>query len=222
VDKDSIEFAFNHKIKINNINLNSLYDDYNTLLNEYIKALEKNNKNFMIEISKKLSLYENLLRIQKILKTSEIFENKIFLPFSFDFRGRLYYKSALSPTFFVEIRYSIYKGYYENDGDINIISNKYFSKIIKTLNDHVHLVDHLAPDLKPEQKHAIIWILIFISETAKTKIGKNAHISQFIHKGLEILKSFNDNPNQFNYDDFIKISHANKVLNEMKIKKMKK
>jgi hypothetical protein len=72
-------------------------------------------------------------------------DSDYYLPFLFDFRGRLYNTSSISPTFFTEIRYCIHFGKYDVSipkkhqlsDKINNILSQYFNKIeeIKKYNN---------------------------------------------------------------------------------------
>jgi hypothetical protein len=63
-------------------------------------------------------------------------DKKLYLPFMFCFRGRLYELSNLSFTFYKEFRYCAYSGVYENE---NELFHPISSQINSTIDDHFYL-----------------------------------------------------------------------------------
>jgi hypothetical protein len=74
--------------------------------NKLINFIKKKDYSSASIISKKISFFQNLTKIKNILNL-DIENKKIYLPFIFDFRGRLYYDSEVSPSFYKEFRYCI-------------------------------------------------------------------------------------------------------------------
>jgi hypothetical protein len=67
-----------------------------------------------------LYIYNNL----NIIKNLNLnFNRKIYIPFFFDFRGRLYYNSLIGPTNLKYIRYAIHYGEYTKEEINNIDEN---------------------------------------------------------------------------------------------------
>jgi hypothetical protein len=107
---------------IENVYLN-LTNAYSILLKNKFKDV-----NAISNCNKEISEIYRILILYKLSNFSEIDDEGIFLPVKFDFRGRFYYESAVSPTYLKEIRLCLYYGYYSNSDIIN--SNIINSNII--------------------------------------------------------------------------------------------
>jgi hypothetical protein len=89
--------------------------------------------------------YAKLLEYSKLILLQFLREgDKIYFPFSFDFRGRMYYKTTFSPTNFIYARYVFYYGFYSEE-ELNALEqtknpffdeiyNKCYSEILQVLN----------------------------------------------------------------------------------------
>jgi hypothetical protein len=82
-----------------------------------------------------MSKYQKAITFKKILE-DERNEIIYYIPFLFDFRGRIYKMSGLSPTFLKEMRYCLFLGYYkekeinsEKINEVDKIIIKYFNLI---------------------------------------------------------------------------------------------
>jgi hypothetical protein len=96
--------------------------DENTNLHDITENLYKKIEKFTIEddlaslryFHSKMSKILTLIRIKTILSMN--FDNhRLYLPFKFCFRGRIYELSDLSFTFYKEFRFCMYSGIYENE-----------------------------------------------------------------------------------------------------------
>jgi len=130
---------FNKKLDVNHIKEEELYNNYNVLTNELKEAIKENNDS-VFEISKKISIYGDLIKIEKILKFVKINKNKFFVPSIFDFRGRMYQKSDISLTFVPEMRYCIYTT--EMEKNISF-ENEFKKKIKSTLSQYLNISEKL-------------------------------------------------------------------------------
>jgi hypothetical protein len=130
-------------------NINS---ELNSKLVEYIKKKDKTSVKL---ISQKISKVQNIVRIKNILKID--LSRKIYIPFSLDFRGRVYLESEISPTFYKEIRYCMHKGMY------NVLECKnhiYNNLINKEINEYLYKINNIKNiDLKNKPKDVNIAII---------------------------------------------------------------
>lgn len=168
-------------------------------------------------ISKVLSRLSKLLHLAKIKKIITIVnDNKIYLPYKFDFRGRLYYLSDVSPTHNKEFRYCMYQGFYNR----NSYLKKYhylIPKIEKCIEKHFDLLlifqSKSSNMLSYWEKINIIWNLVSIAETQKSKLGDKISIQNLIICGLDIYNQINVNHNEV-YDT-IKINYHKLIIDEI-------
>jgi hypothetical protein len=93
------------------ISLQHAEDSYKIILKNLLNSIKNKNKDEISNFSKLLSKFIHILRIKKICDLN--IKTKIYLPFFFDFRGRIYYLSDLSPTFYSEYRYCLHGGIYK-------------------------------------------------------------------------------------------------------------
>jgi hypothetical protein len=120
------------------------FNHFNNLFSENykIKVIPKLNtaKSYQAKISS-LLIYNNL----NILKKSNIPDNvPIYIPFFFDFRGRFYYYSNVSPTNFKYSRYIFNYGIYsENEinelnpnNKVSVVIEKYYTVINDIINEY--------------------------------------------------------------------------------------
>ncbi len=222
IDKNLLKIMFNELCKEEGIEENKLNEYYKKLNKELINSFSENNKNMISIFAKKMSGVLNLFRI-KIILDSEIENHKIFLPFFFDFRGRLYYLSHVSPTSYKEFRYCIHWGKYENFNVkphvLNIVAENELKK-------RLYLIENFEiwnPDsLKLEKwnfskkhenvKKAVIWIMISLAEIEKKK-KKTITVDEFILWALDILKE--KNIDKYSYKNKIKIIYYKYILHEI-------
>jgi hypothetical protein len=127
---------FNKKLK-RNINIQDTEKYYISLLKLQKKLIDlRENISIIAKIQTEISSVYKILEIINILKIDELRHSPFYLPISFDFRGRFYYISTLSPTFVKELRYSIHYGNYTTQ-EINEKKNHQFTdKINSKLASH--------------------------------------------------------------------------------------
>jgi hypothetical protein len=115
IDFDLLEYYFNKKIKKLKYDKEKLYDYYNEILNETKKSIKNENLEVLKDLSKKGAEIIDLIRISEILKSDR--EALYYFPVILCFRGRTYYTSSISFTFYKEIRYCLHKGL-DNENEI--------------------------------------------------------------------------------------------------------
>jgi DNA-directed RNA polymerase len=103
------DYCNQYKIKKENID-----SDYTSLIDALKKASKENNKDLVTLLSREISIYQQLKKFNLALSTN-IGDKKIFFPFEFDFRGRIYFFSLFSFTFQKEFRYCLYRGHYDKE-----------------------------------------------------------------------------------------------------------
>lgn len=213
IDKNMLEIIYNKLLEDGdyiNKNIENINSDLNLKLVEYIKKKDKTSVRL---ISQKISKIQNILRIKNILKID--LSGKIYIPFSLDFRGRVYLESEISPTFYKEIRYCMNKGMY----DVLECKEYIYNNIINDkLNEYLYKINSIKNiDLKNKPKDvniAIIWLIISIGEINKSKMDKEVKILDFINEGVALINNENYTSNLDFYDK-IKIIQTKKIFREI-------
>jgi hypothetical protein len=117
----------------------------------------KKKSDLVFEISKKISIYSELIKLEKILKFTKSNNDEFFVPSIFDFRGRMYQKSDTSLTFVPEIRYCVYT---LNKKEFRNFDNEFKSKIKNTLSKYFYFIEKLDNsqilNLTVEEKEQIL------------------------------------------------------------------
>ena len=215
IDRKQLDSIYEELLKENNYDSLKLEEEYLILKENYINFIKKKDINSYSLIAKKLSKIQNLLRIKNILKLD--FDNKkIYMPFSIDFRGRFYYDSEISISYYKEFRFCVNLGKYEKieqnfhpiNATINDEIKKYFN-LLKNLNNYNFIIK------KEEVKIAIIWLLISLGEINKTKLGKEVHIVKFINEGIKIINGQIEIQKLDVYDR-IKVKYIQNIFDEIK------
>ena len=214
IDFDLLEYYFNKKIKKLKYDKEKLYDYYNEILNESKKSIKNENIEVLKDLSQKGAEIIDLIRISEILKSDR--DALYYFPVILCFRGRTYYTSSISFTFYKEIRYCLHKGLY-NENEIcethplNIEINEIIDKHIYKINS---IEKYKFENENIENQRSIIWILISIAEITKKKLGSKISIDKFIEKGINILNNQNDIDDLDEYDD-LKLKSLIKTIEEM-------
>lgn len=211
--REIVDLYFNEH-GLNKISLNL---DYFSYLKEYRLAIKQNNLNLVSLLGKKLSIYQKAIELETILNTPFNENEKFFLPWNYDFRGRTYYLSDISFTFHKEFRWCMYKEHYKTIDDFKPLWHIFNTRIFKKLNEFVDELKNLNILINNDSiylKQAIIWMLISLGEVNKTKLGKKIHILTFIREGIKIFNQKDQLIKMFNYDDKLKILTIIKIINE--------
>ena len=214
IDRIQLNNVFNELLKEDKNEELQLEEEYVVLKKKCLDFIKKNDINSVSLIANKISKIQNLLKIKNILSID--FENKeIYMPFSIDFRGRFYYDSEISITYYKEFRFCINWGKYDEikpnyhpfNDIINIEIRKYFDMLDK-------LKDYNFSEKKEEIKISIIWFLVNLGEINKTKLGKEVHISQFVSEGIKIMNKEIE-IQKFNLYDRIKIKYIENIFSQI-------
>jgi len=214
IDFELLEYYFEKKIKKLQYDKKKLHDYYNEILNETRKAIKNKNIEALKELSRKGSEVMDLIRISEILKSDR--DVLYYFPMIFCFRGRTYYTSSISFTFYKEIRYCLHKGFYsENEICENHPLNVEVNEII---DKHIYKIDWIEKykfkNENIENQRAIIWILISIAEITKKELGSKVSIDTFIEKGVNILNNQDKIKDLDEYDD-LKLKSLIKTIEEI-------
>lgn len=204
IDRDSLNMCFKWLAKDQDLDVDS---DLNARITELTFKIEKftSEKDFLSLrwCHSKLSKLFSLVRIKTVLNMP--FDNlKLFLPFMFCFRGRIYELSDLSFTFYKEFRFCLYTGFYEEESEIfhpisltvkSVLENQFF-----LFKDFVWF--SLLSDIR---KFTIVWIFVSLGALKKLELGKEVHISIFLQKGIEL---YTKKDVSFFYDSYEKIEFS--------------
>jgi len=214
IDRIQLNSVFNELLKEDKNEELQLEEEYIMLKKKCLDFIKKNDNNSASLIANKISKIQNLLKIKNILSIN--FENKeIYMPFSIDFRGRFYYDSEISITYYKEFRFCINWGKYDKlkpnyhpfNDIINIEIKKYFDMLSKLKN-------YDFKEKKEEIKISIIWFLVNLGEINKTKLGKEVHILQFITEGIKIINK-EIKIEEFGLYDRIKVKYIENIFNQI-------
>lgn len=216
LDKNKLLYVYNETLADNNLISEELEVEYNIINVELSNAINNKNMYYTSELSKKLSIYENVIKIKKILNLN-LNEIKLYFPFKFDFRGRLYYLSDISITFYNEFRYCLHKGKYEN---LNIKEETYgIESLNNELDSYIYMLNELNnydfKNKKIQIKRSILWILISIAEPFKSEIGEKISTKEFLEKGIYVVKNYKNIEKNINLEKKIKIKYLIDILNEI-------
>lgn len=180
-----------------------------------INNLNKMNKKLFAEISQLLHIY-NVFLLNDYIKKNDFFvidkygNTLIYFIFYFDFRGRFYYDSVISPTSnrYCRLIYNygvcdIHKTNFSLSEISIIISNYsyYITKIKKTFN-----IEHDLPIVN----EAIFWILISIGKLSINKSSIKLSINDFLDKSVTIIENctLSDDLDILEYDYYLKILYS--------------
>lgn len=181
----------------------SFYTEQSKILDPLVKA----NKIRYGKISR-LMIFYNLY----LLKNYNIADDEaIYLPFSFDFRGRFYYISAISPTTMKYARYIYNYGYYS---ETELLSNAKNS-LSTLINEHISYIESTKRKYSIKRNsiqinEAIFWTLISIG---KIKIEKNkisTSTIELLNKASELLNK--NSKSKLDIIDKIELMHYEKIL----------
>lgn len=222
IDRTKLSSILHDLMSYYNIENLDLEEKYELLINDMRNSIKESDKFRLQEVSKVISQYQNIIRLKKIIEIKELDNNKVYLPFRFDFRGRLYFLSDISPTYYREIRFCMNKGVYKcikKDTKFHILE----ILINNELDKYVNIIDLWKLYSFSEKniliKYSIIWILVSIAEVNKVKLGKEINFEIFVKEGIKIVESYFSNYKSIKdiYDiyDLIKIKYYISILDEI-------
>lgn len=214
IDRELLKENLTMYCEENKIDMEKLEENYTGLIKNIKKILEEEDTIAYKETCKIMSKYQKALIFKKILEDQRE-EIIYYMPFLFDFRGRIYKMSGLSPTFLKEIRYCLYLGKY-SDKDLNC---KKLNEIDKIIIKYIKIIEsnEILKKFKNEKikiKISIIWILISIGELYKNEMKEEIKIEEFIEKALEKMKK-KEEINELKYENRMKMKYYIKILKEM-------
>jgi hypothetical protein len=138
VDKDDLQSIFNDLTLHHGVNPDNLENDYKILRNELTKILTEKDTKSLTHVSQKISIYQNLIRIKRLLGM-DLHDKKIYLPFKVDFRGRTYFLSDISPTNFKEFRFCLHYGEYNS---LELEDHVFNQIITPELNKYISVIEN--------------------------------------------------------------------------------
>jgi hypothetical protein len=216
IDPDQIEHILNTKLKFYGLKKENLFNLYDSFKDALLDAVHANDVLNVSKYSQKISFYESLLKLDNLSKNILV-TTKLYESFSFDFRGRLYYLSDASVTFNSDLRSCIFT----LDNRVIDFTNQYKLKIEQTLKEHFHFLNKLKKfnftEFSDSKKESVIWVLIYIAEFDKIKLGKEVSVENFLLRAIDIVNTFNNN-GKIPIDDlerYLHITYGLHILNEI-------
>lgn len=208
IDRDLLMEAFDWLIKDQKLNINTdLFKEREALSRKIEKFLMEKDLGGLQWYHSKMSKLLTLIRIKAVLSMN--FDDiRLYLPFMFCFRGRLYELSDLSFTFYKEFRFCMYSGVYKTEIEtFHPIS----AHIILTLKKQFNLFEEFEwfQQLSEIRKCACIWAFVSIGALKKAELGGEVHISKFILKGIELWRE----KNYVDFEDVYERIELNYLLN---------
>jgi hypothetical protein len=214
IDYNILNYFFEKKIKKLNYETKHLYKYFNEISSEIRKAMINDDYNTLEVLSKKFSEILDLLRIYEILNTKE--DVFYYFPIILCFRGRTYFTSSISFTFYKELRYCLYLG----DYDENFVQNFHrLNPKIEAIFDKFRkkLAFIKKYDFTKKNKNiqiAVLWVLISIAEIDKKRLGEEITLEQFINNAISIVNNEKKLNDLDEYDD-LKLYSLNTILTEI-------
>jgi hypothetical protein len=184
-------------------------DADNPLGDVFKKYLKSKKMIFLKYFQKKNSLYYNLLIFFYLKKYDLIFKKPFYLSYFFDFRGRLYSDSVISPIGNRMFRFLYNYGLYSVE-DLSLIEDfdEVFLKNFQYILDHTQLSNtfSLLELEKPLIKKIISIVFFEFGKLAKSKhihqFGGRLCQEDFIKIGAEFFKNFLRNSDEMLVEDF--------------------
>lgn len=191
----------------------------------YFAQLRTNYKNSLEKIYKldvewkdkqqKLSFLFNLY-IFKIIEDLKIFNKKIYFPFFFDFRGRLYFESLFSITNFKPSRYFFNYGEYDKNemGDLELLIHPKIDTVANNFNSIINDVKIKFRINKNNRviNHAVLWVMIALGKEKIEKKKENYTIEEILNAGL---KWINDPTEEKDVEKEVIYLHYCKILSSL-------
>lgn len=145
------------------------------------------------EVQKDIQRLRYAVIIEKIINT----KGPIYTAHYFDFRGRIYPKSAASFMYLKLIR-GLFRGESTLFCENSIKSSEYYSSLLKEGIYLGHPYDH--PGLNGLDRYFLIILFLELGKLKKKSIRSHGvTLQQFVNKGIEIYKR--ENPKEIEIDD---------------------
>jgi len=192
IDRSLLEKNFFFLLKAQNLKENQNLDEYLENISEKIaKFIKEHDLGSLKFYHSKLSKILTLIRLKTVLSMN-FNDIKLYLPFMFCFRGRVYELSDLSFTFYKEFRFCLYTGFYEKEEENFHPINSQINKVIEDQFNLLNKYDWFV-ELSLIRKRACVWSFLSLGALKKTDLGKKVHVSSFIQKGIELWEKKNNN-----------------------------
>ena len=203
------QIGFKISSKLFNLNKEIVLGEKNEILEnvkcknfeEYMNKLRKTLiKNKADEYNELVKFYQKILSIEILIKI--LMDSTIYLPCFMDNRGRQYYATLISPTFYILFRY-MYE--FSNKKEfINLEDSKFYRKIIAYKN--------LVDEFKLDNFESYLIIVLFI-EVGKFYIKKE---KEYMIKTEKIIKYGIEKYKEKNIDlDLYDIMYIKKIYSEI-------
>lgn len=189
---------------------------YHTYTSKILKFIEEKDLTSLATYQSKLSDIHTLLRIRAVLELT--FDNKkLYLPFMFCFRGRIYELGNLSFTFYKEFRFCMYSGEYSSEEEEFHPINSQTNGIV---DEQFHLFKKYKwfEQMPLIRKRTCIWIFISLGVMKKNELGAKVHISAFLIKGQEMWENQTLDISFENIFEKIEFRYLTFLIEELKTK----
>lgn len=175
---------------------------YNSLRCQISYSIKLNKTGSLKVLSRKLSTIIDLMRIKRLIDDDN--REWIYYPSFLCFRGRIYFSSKASFTFFKELRYVLIGADLTATELLALNSHPLLRRVERCLEPHVQLITQLHdyPPLEsfsPLTRCGIVWVLIGIGEMFKVELGAQIHIRDLILKGVAVV---NDQVSIAHFDSY--------------------
>jgi hypothetical protein len=205
LSKKKLQWVYGRLLRKHGKLESELDSEQEVTLRELKRSFKSRDKETSRFLAQNLSVLANLIKIRELLKL-DIFDVWIFFPSMFCFRGRYYYLTPTSITFFKEFRFCLYLGDYERPLEKQIMFHYLCPIAEKVIDQYLDYVDSCIEfeNFKNQPlviKRAIVMLFISLAEPFKAELGAKVHISQFLIKALDIIKN-RDEEKYFSLIDF--------------------
>lgn len=217
-----LKIIFQDLISFHKITIKSREDLKNRLIflqKNLLLAIKENDDKTVSSISRLISVSQHLFKLNEILNL-QLEGVKLFLPYLFGWRGRLYFLSDISLTHYKDFRYCSHQGVYE---ELKTKHHFLCDDIKSVLKKSHYLIDNWPAynfsSQISEVKDGILWILVSIAETNKTKLPNPVPFEIFVKEGIRIIDT-GDIANDI--DKIHKVKYLKNVLDEINTNVYKK
>lgn len=212
VDKEGIVNAIKTIESEENIKFEKIEEEIKDLYNIIDK--DEIDKKIKKEIQSKISKKLQYLYLKMMYNNTKDENEKIYFPFFFDFRGRLYYDSPISITNFKIARIIYFYGYikYEEIVQEKIEYLKLEKKEIECIEESLDIMG-----IKKNQKNIdlCLWILISIGKIFINKSEEKIELIEFLKNAKKHLKE-EITKEKLELFDKLELNHYTKILEDVR------
>lgn len=156
----------------------------------------------------KLLTYNHLYLIKNLLNEDN---QLVHFPFYFDFRGRMYYDSQISPTFFKYSRYFINYGFYSTEEIYNsktLFIDEFIKKYENFILEAAHLLNIQKIHIK-KIRECVFWCLISMGKIRLEKKNTAIPLNSILETAIDLIKN---SATLVKFLDKIEFDHYKEIL----------